>query len=408
VESHDVAIVGAGIAGSSAAFALASAGLDVLVLERQVAYHDHVRGEIIWPWGVRAARALGVEAVLADGGGQLVEAFDLYDEGWSEPLRLEVGKAVREIPGSLNIRHPDACRALAGAAAAAGAAIRTGVREVHATGGRQPHVRWTESDGRERETACRLLVGADGRRSSVRARAGIPLEVDPPAHLVAGMLVDSVAGLDTGINVMARERDLIFYSFPQQDGRARVYFSFPNDEPSRFAGRDGSARFLATAELGCLDGVAEWASARPAGPCATFPGEDSRAESPIAAGLALIGDAAGYENPLQGQGLAMALQDAHELTRCVVSSGETIELGEYADRRTIRKRLADLGTVVEVWTNQGCIEQDPEERAARVRHVESDELLARLEVSFMTGFDRVPGDITRADVDDRLASYPGP
>jgi 2-polyprenyl-6-methoxyphenol hydroxylase-like FAD-dependent oxidoreductase len=405
VQTHDVAIVGAGIAGSSTALALASAGLDVLVVERQVEYHDQVRGEIIWPWGVRAVRALGVENLLTDAGGQLVDTFDLYDEGAPEPLRLDVGKAVPGIPGSLNVRHPEACRALARAAAAAGAVLRAGVRDVHTTPGKQPRLSWTDADGRHEEAKCRLLVGADGRRSSVRAQAGIGLEVDPPAHLVAGMLVEAVPGLDRAVNVMARERDLIFYSFPQQDGKARLYFSFPNGQSGRFAGADRQARFLATSELDCLAGIADWERARPAGPCGTFPGEDTRAELPAVDGLALIGDAAGYENPLQGQGLSMAFQDALELSACVLAGDAAIDLAEYAERRSIRKRFADLGTTVEVWTNQGCIEQDPEERAARIRHVEADELLVKLELTFMTGFDDLPADVTQADVAERLATY---
>ena len=47
---HQVVIVGGGIAGGALAFALASAGLDVLVLEATEHFDDRVRGEIIRPW----------------------------------------------------------------------------------------------------------------------------------------------------------------------------------------------------------------------------------------------------------------------------------------------------------------------------------------------------------------------
>ena len=47
----DVAIVGGGIAGSSLAYALASAGRRVTVLESSVEYEDRVRGETVMPWG---------------------------------------------------------------------------------------------------------------------------------------------------------------------------------------------------------------------------------------------------------------------------------------------------------------------------------------------------------------------
>src|SRR5262249_39965548 len=155
--------------------------------------------------------------------------------------------------------------------------------------------------GIEEETSCALVVGADGRRSAVRAQAGIDLGVDPPAHLIAGMLVEGIEGIDDDGNVMAREAGLIFYSFPQGARRARLYFCFPTGQQSRFAGREGPERFIGATRLGSLEGVADWSTSRPAGPCGTFPGEDSRTESPVGEGVVLIGDAAGYENPLQGQ-----------------------------------------------------------------------------------------------------------
>lgn len=405
MQSPDVVIVGSGIAGAALSTVLATAGMQVLALERQAEFADHVRGEILWPWGVRAARALGLERVLLGAGGQVVAVFDIYDEHAREPLRVEVGEAVPGIDGSLNIKHPQACTALSEAAVAAGADVRRGVAGIRLTTGKRPHVRWTER-GKTQVTDCALVVGADGRRSSMRAQAGIALEVDPPAHLVAGMLVESVEGMDEGTNVMAREADLIFYSFPQRDGQSRLYFSFPTDQRSRFAGPEGAQRFLDTCALDCLQGVAAWSEAHQAGPCATFPGEDSRAASLLAEGLVLIGDAAGYENPLQGQGLSMALQDVRELSEAVVETdAESFDLSGYAELRAVRKRLADIGTLLEVWTNEGCVAQQPEERAARNAFIESDEVLSALQACFMTGFDSLPQDLTQADLADRLAAY---
>jgi len=406
VQEHDVVIIGSGFAGGALATVLAGDGLRVLALERQLEYRDHVRGEILWPWGVRLARALGAERVLLDARAQLVPRLDLYDEGASDPLRFEVGEAVGGIEGSLNISHPRACSALADAASSQGADVRKGVRDVRLEIGKRNLVRWTEKDGSGREAGCRLIVGADGRRSSVRSHARIELEVDPPAHLITGMLVETVEGMDDGINVMAREADLIFYSFPQQDGRSRLYLCFPTGQQSRFAGADGPKRFLDACTLDCIAGVAEWPAASPAGPCATFPGEDSRVSCPIAEGVVLIGDAAGYENPLQGQGLSMALHDVHDVSKALRSAEPSeADFDEYAERRAIRKRLADLGTILEVWTNEGCIVQDPEERSARTAFIEDDELLTALQLCFMTGFDSLPQDLTHADLAERLAAY---
>lgn len=398
--------MGSGIAGGALGTVLAAGGMEVLTLERQSEYRDRVRGEILWPWGVRVARRLSVERILRSAGGMLVPRLDLYDEGTADPRRFDVGEAVGGVEGSLNIAHPQACSALAEAAQAAGADVRRGVRDVRVETGKRPHVRWITRDGVSEEASCRLVVGADGRRSSVRSQAAIELEVDPAAHLISGMLVEGIGGMNAGTNVMARESDVIFYSFPQQDGHARLYFSFPTGQEARFAGRHASERFLEACRLACLDGVADWWAARPAGPCGTFPGEDSRVGNPVGEGVVLIGDAAGYENPLQGQGLSMALQDVSDLSEVLLATASSkAELSEYAQMRLVRKRLADVGTLLEVWTNQGCIVQDPEERAARNAFIEADELLSTLELCFLTGFDSLPQSLTQTDLADRLAAY---
>lgn len=66
--AFDVVIVGGGIAGCSLATVLARAGKSVLVLEREAAYRDRVRGEYFQPWGVAEAIRLGVHDVLAGAG----------------------------------------------------------------------------------------------------------------------------------------------------------------------------------------------------------------------------------------------------------------------------------------------------------------------------------------------------
>jgi 2-polyprenyl-6-methoxyphenol hydroxylase-like FAD-dependent oxidoreductase len=361
-----------------------------------------VRGEVLWPWGVKVARSLGVEQVFLDRGATVGAALSIYDEAPEQSEHYDVGAFLAGVRGSLNIAHPAACSALLEAAEAAGADVRLGVSGATVTAGNRPAVGWAEPNGHEQKTSCGIVVGADGRRSTVRRQVGIELEIDPPLHLVAGMLVEDVPGLDSERNVMARESDLLFFSFPQANGRARLYFCFPASQRNRFAGRNGPAVFLRTTELASLERVADWHAAKPAGPCATFPGEDSRALRPHAEGVVLIGDAAGYENPLQGQGLSMALQDAHDVSEALLSESRADELAGYASARAIRQRLANLGVALEVWANDGFSTQNPDERAARYEHIRSDKLLAEIEISFATGFGQLPPDLTRDEFDRRL------
>jgi 2-polyprenyl-6-methoxyphenol hydroxylase-like FAD-dependent oxidoreductase len=402
MKQPDLIVVGGGIAGGALAMVMARAGAAVLVLEEQPEFSDRVRGEILWPWGVKVARALGVEQVFLDAGAYVGTELTIFDEDPASTERFGVGEFVEGVRGSVNIAHPAACGALANAARCAGADVRHGVRGATVSAGSPPIVRWTEPDGQNYATSCGLVIGADGRRSSIRAQAGIAFEVDPPLHLIAGMLVEGLTGLASEENLMARESDLEFFSFPQAAGRARLYFCFPTDQRRRFSGSDGPSQFLLTTKLACFDGAAGWHEARPAGPCATFPGEDSRAPHPLAEGVVLIGDAAGYENPLQGQGLSMALRDVQDVSAALLSDFRADGLAAYARARAIRQRLANLSVALEVWANDGFAVQDPAERAVRRRHIREDEILAALEVCFATGFDTLPPDLTRNEFDRRL------
>jgi hypothetical protein len=102
----------------------------------------------------------------------------------------------------------------------------------------------------------------------------------------------------------------------------------------------------------------------------------------------------------------MALQDVCDVSKALLpAESATTDLTGYAERRLIRRRLADLGTILEVWTNEGCIVQDPDERAARNEFIEADEVLSALQLCFLTGFDALPQDLTQPDLTDRLAAY---
>ena len=63
----DVVIVGAGPAGSTAAYYLASAGLDVLVLEKSTFPREKVCGDGLTPRAVKALTSMGIATGTGDG-----------------------------------------------------------------------------------------------------------------------------------------------------------------------------------------------------------------------------------------------------------------------------------------------------------------------------------------------------
>ena len=175
----DVVIVGGGIAGSALALVLARRGATVTVLERQQDYADRVRGEYMHPWGVAEAQRLGILDILLSAGGVFVTRGVGYDESIpshiSEARARDLGTIVPSVLGGLGVGHPAACRALSRAAEAAGALYWRGASKVGVTLGEHPAVVFDKDDGMQ-QVRCRLIVGADGRNSTVRHQAGIALD----------------------------------------------------------------------------------------------------------------------------------------------------------------------------------------------------------------------------------------
>jgi len=64
------------------------------------------------------------------------------------------------------------------------------------------------------------------------------------------------------------------------------------------------------ATLTCFPDAEIFRDARPRTGWASFPMEDTWSERPYVQGAVLIGDAAGYSDPILGQGLTVAIRDA--------------------------------------------------------------------------------------------------
>jgi 2-polyprenyl-6-methoxyphenol hydroxylase-like FAD-dependent oxidoreductase len=91
----------------------------------------------------------------------------------------------------------------------------------------------------------------------------------------------------------------------------------------------------------CYPGTEHVAKATPAGPCATYPGDDTWTDAPFAPGVVLIGDAAGYNDPIIGQGLSIAMRDARIVRDLVVDGArQPSDFAPYAAERMRRMRFA--------------------------------------------------------------------
>src|SRR5262245_42713694 len=338
----DVVIVGGGIAGSVLALVLTRGGIPVIVLERQREYADRVRGEYVHPWGVAEAQRLEIIDILLGAGGVLTTRGIGYDESLpaevAEARARNLASILSGVPGGLGLSHPAACLALSRAAEASGARIWRGAGDVRVTAGARPAVVF-EAAGERHEAQCRLIVGADGRGSTVRRQAGLALSAAAPTHLFSGMLVGGIPDWPPGTIATASAGDLQCQIFPQDGGRARLYTSTSPDHRRRYDGADGRARFLDDfRRTRCMPWADMLGAGTPQGPCATFGGEDTWVDVPVANGVVLIGDAAGYNDPLIGQGLSLAIRDARSLSEILLAGNDWSagSLRPYAEERRAR------------------------------------------------------------------------
>jgi menaquinone-9 beta-reductase len=318
-DQGEVAIVGGGIGGGSLACALARAGLDVTVLEATEEYEDRVRGESMHVWGVKEARELGVEDVLLDAGAHVAPVWKQYVEGMGVTAEFPMAMMLPDISGTLNLRHPVACQALVDAAAEAGATVVRGVRDVKLADGSSPSVSYATKDGAH-ELRTSLVIGADGRNSTVRKQVGITLERQEPVSYIAGLLVDGLDDVPDDHDVLACGDDLLFVMFHQGGGCARVYLIPGLSGQHRFSGRQGTEQFLRACAQSPYPWAEQVAAGTPSGPCATYPGDDTWTDAPYADGVVLVGDSAGHNDPVIGEGLSIALRDAR-IVRDLVLDG---------------------------------------------------------------------------------------
>jgi 2-polyprenyl-6-methoxyphenol hydroxylase-like FAD-dependent oxidoreductase len=401
----DVVIIGGGIAGGTMATVLAKGGLQVFVLERETTYPDRVRGEWIAPWGVVEFKRLGLLDLLHDNGAIPVKRNVPYDENWAPDVAEERAFDFSALPPTLTlplcIGHPTMCRAFSGTARAAGAQVLTDISDVKVSAGPRPAVSCS-SKGERLEFRPRLIVGADGRNSVLKKQLGFSVQADDPHNLLGGMLVANVPEWPRDVQAIGTEDRFHYFVFPQAKDSVRLYACFDFEDRKRFAGPEREARLLQAFRLMCLPYAEAILKGTPVSPFCAYSNEDHWIDDPTVPGVVLIGDAAGHNDPIMGQGLSIAARDVRIISDILLSTNDwdRIDFAPYVDERRERMRrlriAAGLATRIRVEFGEAA-----RQRRARVSKRMLERQLSPLPAAII-GPERLPAEAYTPETIDRL------
>jgi len=297
------------------------------------------------------------------------------------------------------------CRTLSAAAVDAGATLHRGVDAIAL--GPMAHGRRTvtfDHDGATQSARARLVIGADGRGSGIRHQAGIALHRDPTHHLFAGLLIEGATDWPDTRQSTGVESDVHYLIFPQGNGRVRLYLGYALAQRQRLNGPDAAERFLDAYRLRNLPGSDALAGARPAGPCQAYGNEDTWTDVPVTDGVVLVGDAAGHNDPIIGQGLSITMRDVRIVSDILLASADwsPAAFTPYAEERAERMRRLRFVAALDATLEN---EFGPEAAARRVRATErqaSDPSLLQWFFAVFAGPDMLPPDAFDDSVRARL------
>ena len=185
----DVLVVGAGPAGAIAAAVLARAGARVRIVDRASFPRDKLCGDTLNPGTLGILRRLGLAPDI-ERGGLAIEGMLLTGQAGSAMVSV-LGRYPAGVHGrSLSRRDLD--WALLQEAARAGAQVETGVAVREAligagAGGRVVRGVKTGSNGSSRELPARVTIAADGRGSPIARSLGLSRSAAKPRRWAIGV-----------------------------------------------------------------------------------------------------------------------------------------------------------------------------------------------------------------------------
>ena len=313
----DIAIIGAGIAGCSAAIALAAGGHRVRLLERQDAWRFQSSGIFLYSNGLESLEDLGVLDEILAAGFAIPGGVNAWFDHHGAPIVETRYPTAREgrVPAIVGIKRAELHRVLAARMQALGVPVElgasvTGISEAGEV-----------STGDGARLKADLVIGADGVRSWVRGQ-------------IAPDIAPRYSGFGVWRSVHARPADLTekimmmgpgkrYGIMPISDDRLYTFgtvahpvgaFIPPEQWIARMRNEFAEFKGPAAPFLAALDENSEVLFTAVEEVVMPLPWHRGR--------ILLIGDAAHASTPFMGQGGAMAMQDGVILAQILAKGGD--------------------------------------------------------------------------------------
>jgi flavin-dependent dehydrogenase len=304
-EQYDALVVGARCAGAATAMLLARRGYRVGLLDRAAFPSDTVSGHCLLYEGTRRLAAWGLLQAVVDTGCPPLRTFGT-DAG--DFLLAAAVPTPDGLPVAIGPRRSILDALLVNAAQEAGAELITGtsVDGLVAADGTVRGVRATVRGGSSAEFHARIVIGADGKHSTVARLVRAPAYREEPS-LTCWYYAYWEGVPVTGLEVHTRNRRGVF-CFPTHEGLTLIAVAWPHDEFARVRGDIEHEYLEAVRAMPSLDErfVGAGRAERFYG-MADLP---NFFRCPYGPGWALVGDAGHHTDPMRALGMSHAFHDA--------------------------------------------------------------------------------------------------
>jgi 2-polyprenyl-6-methoxyphenol hydroxylase-like FAD-dependent oxidoreductase len=316
-EKFDVVVVGARCAGAPLATLLARQGLRVALVERAKFPRDTLSSHIFEAPGINLLSRLGVLDKVRETSAEPVGWIDFRQDEFA----ARVGFPARpgDLGGIMSVRRFLLDPILADAAAEAGAEV---MMETNVTGlvqnGRVTGVR-VVSGGFERVLSARLVVGADGRNSTVAEVTGArKYHVVPSERFIYwGFFEDADLGPEPEIAFHHWDGRVVV-ACPADSGLYQVVVVLESRLLSDF--RADLERGYMEAVGSCGPAAERVAGARRVGKLLGMVRWESFFRESAGPGWALLGDAGHFKDPTPGQGMTDAFRQADAMAPAIAAA----------------------------------------------------------------------------------------